>query len=232
MTGSFDSTAACWDIITGEQLRTYQGHVAAVFTIDFNVELDILVSGSADNLVKLWTFSTGELLRTFARFTDWVTKVMIVQNLHCANPESSYYVISASSSDGPTVSLSTVDSDHESQGGLSWRFRHYVPHFQIRDDTLYFPTVTSKGAILKLEKLDANMDVSKTSYSKFWDNSDVHVVFGIGAKYFAFVSGETPMLRVMETPVLGSQDNSQEVVNTAVIASKALPNVRYKNSYS
>ncbi|XP_013379485.1 F-box/WD repeat-containing protein 2 isoform X2 [Lingula anatina] len=223
VTGSFDSTAACWEVDTGKKLRQYQGHVAAVFTIDFNTDLNILVTGSADNTVKLWSFDTANLLQTFTSYSDWVTKVVIVKNTEMP---SLYHIISASSSDGPTVTLATLDRDHETQGGLTWRFRHYVPHFQIKNDILYFPTVTSKGAIMKLEQLDHTTEVSNTSYQKFWDSSDVHVILGIGSKYFAFICGEPPVLKVIETPEIRANGKSMDSARGVVISSKNIPNVR------
>jgi len=45
VTASFDNTAACWDLATGVRMRHYRGHVGAVFTVDFNEDVDILVTG-------------------------------------------------------------------------------------------------------------------------------------------------------------------------------------------
>lgn len=45
VTASFDNTAACWDAATGERLRHYRAHVGAVFTVDYNEDVDILVTG-------------------------------------------------------------------------------------------------------------------------------------------------------------------------------------------
>lgn len=66
VTASFDSTAAIWECETGTLVRKFQGHVAAVFTVDFNEDVDVLVTGSADGTVKVnhklmactltWTF--------------------------------------------------------------------------------------------------------------------------------------------------------------------------------
>lgn len=45
VTASFDNTAACWDRATGERVRHYRGHMGAVFTVDYDEELDVLVTG-------------------------------------------------------------------------------------------------------------------------------------------------------------------------------------------
>lgn len=49
-----------------------------VFSVDYNDELDILVSGSADFTVKVWALSTGTCLNTLTGHTEWVTKVGIL----------------------------------------------------------------------------------------------------------------------------------------------------------
>lgn len=45
ITASFDNTAACWDMVTGERVRHYRGHIGAVFTVDYDEEVDVLVTG-------------------------------------------------------------------------------------------------------------------------------------------------------------------------------------------
>ncbi|KAM6047010.1 F-box/WD repeat-containing protein 2 isoform X2 [Falco naumanni] len=63
-TGSDDLSAKLWDVST-------------VFSVDYNDELDILVSGSADFTVKVWALSTGTCLNTLTGHTEWVTKVVL-----------------------------------------------------------------------------------------------------------------------------------------------------------
>lgn len=46
-----------------------------VFSVDYNDELDLLVSGSADFSVKVWALSAGACLNTLTGHTEWVTKV-------------------------------------------------------------------------------------------------------------------------------------------------------------
>lgn len=60
--------------------------------MDYNDELDVLVSGSADFTVKVWALSAGACLNTLTGHTEWVTKVSsvlvfdwssILKNLMC-----------------------------------------------------------------------------------------------------------------------------------------------------
>lgn len=46
-----------------------------MFSVDYNDELDVLVSGSADFTVKVWALSAGACLNTLTGHTEWVTKV-------------------------------------------------------------------------------------------------------------------------------------------------------------
>lgn len=47
----------------------------SVFSVDYNDDLDTLVSGSADFSVKVWALSAGACLNTLTGHTEWVTKV-------------------------------------------------------------------------------------------------------------------------------------------------------------
>ncbi len=56
----------------------------AVFSIDYNDELDTLVSGSADLTVKVWSLSSGTCVNTLTGHTEWVTKVRLLTSVHSA----------------------------------------------------------------------------------------------------------------------------------------------------
>ncbi|XP_072175871.1 F-box/WD repeat-containing protein 2-like [Diadema setosum] len=77
ITASFDNTVACWDLRTGQRLQQYSGHSGAVFSIDYDDDLDLLVSGSADETVKLWRLTQGAFLATLSGHSDWVIQVLI-----------------------------------------------------------------------------------------------------------------------------------------------------------
>ena len=79
VTGSFDNTLARWEWKTGNCLTKYHGHVGAVFSVDYNVEQDLLISGSSDQTVKFWQMSTGSCLATKQGHQDWVIGVLFAQ---------------------------------------------------------------------------------------------------------------------------------------------------------
>ena len=94
VTASFDTTAACWDMDSGELLQRYTGHVAAVFSIDYNDELDVLVTGSADSTVKCWALHSGAILRTLPQHRSaWITQVRLSWNPQGGSTDK-YFILS------------------------------------------------------------------------------------------------------------------------------------------
>lgn len=49
--------------------------LSPVFSLDYDDDLDLLVSGSADFSVKVWSLTAGSCLNTLTGHTEWVTKV-------------------------------------------------------------------------------------------------------------------------------------------------------------
>ncbi|EHB03593.1 F-box/WD repeat-containing protein 2 [Heterocephalus glaber] len=52
VTGSFDNTVACWEWSSGARTQHFRGHTGAVFSVEYNDELDIL-----------WDFASYDILR-------------------------------------------------------------------------------------------------------------------------------------------------------------------------
>ena len=61
---SHDHTVKEWDAVTGECLRTLEGHRNIVNSAVYSLSGDKIVSASADKTVKEWDTVTGECLRT------------------------------------------------------------------------------------------------------------------------------------------------------------------------
>jgi WD40 repeat protein len=65
--GSMIATASghllkTWNASTGELMRTYAGHTAAVLDVTFSADGKRVVSASADGSVRLWDSGSGKLL--------------------------------------------------------------------------------------------------------------------------------------------------------------------------
>ena len=66
VSGSYDATIRLWDIGTGEQLGTLEGHTYAITSVAVSPDGSAIASGSYDGTVLLWEFpmiaDTGEVL--------------------------------------------------------------------------------------------------------------------------------------------------------------------------
>ncbi|MGH9854902.1 MAG: WD40 repeat domain-containing protein, partial [Blastocatellia bacterium] len=70
---SWDSTLKVWDAMTGEMLRTLEGHSAYVIGCAFSPDGKLIVSASSDRTLKVWDAMTGEMLRTLEGHSDSVS---------------------------------------------------------------------------------------------------------------------------------------------------------------
>jgi len=53
-----------WDVGTGECLTALQGHTSQIYSIDFSLDGETLVSCSMDSTIKIWDVKTGACLKT------------------------------------------------------------------------------------------------------------------------------------------------------------------------
>lgn len=72
-TGHDDQTVRLWDRATQQCLRTFTGHQARIWDVDWRGEL--LVSGSEDQTVRLWHTQSGQCLQSLRGYTNWVCSV-------------------------------------------------------------------------------------------------------------------------------------------------------------
>lgn len=61
---SYNSDIGMWNPITGEKIRTLNGHFQPITSTAVSSQRNLLASGSSDNTIKLWNLTTGELLMT------------------------------------------------------------------------------------------------------------------------------------------------------------------------
>jgi WD40 repeat protein/transcriptional regulator with XRE-family HTH domain len=74
-TGDNNCKICLWQLQTGQQLLTFQGHTNWVRSVAFNSDGETLVSGSVDRTVKLWSVQTGQCLKTFTEHDGEVYSV-------------------------------------------------------------------------------------------------------------------------------------------------------------
>ena len=70
ISGSYDATIRLWDIETGEQLKTLEGHTYSITSVAISPNGSTIASGSYDGTVLLWAFplpmSLTQVLTVFA----------------------------------------------------------------------------------------------------------------------------------------------------------------------
>jgi Tol biopolymer transport system component len=63
LTGSGDGKARLWDVATGKELRTFEGHSDWVMSVAFSPDGQQALTGSADKTARLWDVETGQEIR-------------------------------------------------------------------------------------------------------------------------------------------------------------------------
>lgn len=74
-TASDDKTCRIWDVSTAEALVELKGHSNFVFSVKFNPQSNLLVSGSFDETLKIWDVRSGSCVSTLPAHSDPVTSV-------------------------------------------------------------------------------------------------------------------------------------------------------------
>ncbi|KAF6002752.1 hypothetical protein F1559_002846 [Cyanidiococcus yangmingshanensis] len=75
LSGGYDKALHLHDIRTGQIVRTFIGHQAAVTRAVFNPYGNLIVSGSKDSTIKFWDIVSGVCVRTFSFHFGEVTSV-------------------------------------------------------------------------------------------------------------------------------------------------------------
>ncbi|PSB15463.1 hypothetical protein C7B76_13695 [filamentous cyanobacterium CCP2] len=71
-TGDTDYNVHLWDVATGEQQLSWQGHDDWIRSVRFSPDGTILATASEDQTIRLWEVATGRCLRTLEGHTSWV----------------------------------------------------------------------------------------------------------------------------------------------------------------
>lgn len=71
--GSYDSTIKIWDLDTGNELRTLQGHTRGIRSLQLDDSK--LISASLDHTIKIWNWHTGVCLNTLQCHSGGVISV-------------------------------------------------------------------------------------------------------------------------------------------------------------
>lgn len=77
LSGSWDMTLKLWDLSSGKELHTFEGHSDGVLAVAISPNGQTALSGSRDKTLKLWDLSNGRALHTFEGHSDGVLAVAI-----------------------------------------------------------------------------------------------------------------------------------------------------------
>jgi len=75
LSGSGDNTLKLWEVNSGREIRTFQGHSNLVNAVAFSSDGRRALSGSWDHTLKLWEVNSGREIRTFQGHSSDVTAV-------------------------------------------------------------------------------------------------------------------------------------------------------------
>jgi WD40 repeat protein len=72
LTSSADTTAKLWEVVTGKEVRTFNGHTNTVYDVRFSPDGKYALTASADRTAKIWDVATGAEIRTLSGHTSAV----------------------------------------------------------------------------------------------------------------------------------------------------------------
>src|SRR5439155_735461 len=72
---SDDQTVRLWDLAAGSEIRAFQGHTDAVWSVAFSPDGARLASASAALTLRIWHLASGAEIRAFKGHTDSVWSV-------------------------------------------------------------------------------------------------------------------------------------------------------------
>jgi len=58
-----DQTAKIWDIETGKEIMSLNGHEGEIVSLNFSAEGDKIITGSFDHTARIWDVNSGKCIR-------------------------------------------------------------------------------------------------------------------------------------------------------------------------
>ncbi|MBD2489942.1 NACHT domain-containing protein [Aulosira sp. FACHB-615] len=70
-----DGIVHLWDVSTGKEILTLEGHQTAVWSVAFSPTEKIIATGSYDHTIKFWDLHNGKCLKTLTDNDSWLRSV-------------------------------------------------------------------------------------------------------------------------------------------------------------
>ena len=80
VSGSSDNTIKIWNLETGQEIRTLNGHKNYVRSVAVTADQKFVVSGSSDKTVKIWNLETGLEIHSFSAINFINQQVTLADN--------------------------------------------------------------------------------------------------------------------------------------------------------
>src|SRR5262249_25871982 len=97
LSGSADATLRLWDIGSGRNLTTFQGHQDVVTSVALTPDGAFALSGSADGTLKLWEVAGGRCLAALTGHADPVQAVSLSSDARYAVSGGAQFLIRSGS---------------------------------------------------------------------------------------------------------------------------------------
>jgi WD40 repeat protein/serine/threonine protein kinase len=75
VTGGEKNTAKIWDVETGQELKTLEGHGGDIYAVAFSPDGRWVAAGGEGSTVRVWDSHTGDLVRSFRGHTGLVSSL-------------------------------------------------------------------------------------------------------------------------------------------------------------
>jgi len=75
LAGGDDNRAHLWDAVTGDRIRSFEGHSGWVNSVAFSPDGRQVLTGSEDQTARLWDAGTGKQVQSFTGHTAWINSV-------------------------------------------------------------------------------------------------------------------------------------------------------------
>jgi WD40 repeat protein len=108
LTGEAGEQAILWHALTGQQLRTFEGHRARITSVAFSPDGKTILTGSWDSTAILWDADTGAKLRTIGVHARGINSMTGRAGLGLS-PDYHYVTSVAFSPDGKSVLTGSCD---------------------------------------------------------------------------------------------------------------------------